>query len=91
MFTFRSSQERWIRSSVGAFARLVFETAGEDRSAQVRLALSRATQRRPTEQEVQRGVSLIDALVQEEKTSPRKALKYFCLLTLNLNEFLYLD
>lgn len=75
----------------GVFAMLVFEKAGEDRAAQVRLALSRATQRQPAEREIQQGVALIDALVKEEKASPQDALKYFCLLTLNLNEFLYLD
>ena len=75
----------------GVFAMLVFEKAGKDRAAQVRLALSRATQRQPAEREIQQGVALIDALVKEEKASPQDALKYFCLLTLNLNEFLYLD
>jgi len=75
----------------GVFARLVLEKAGQDRAAQVTLALSRATQRQPDEKEIQRGVTLIDALVKQEKASPQDALKYFCLLTLNLNEFLYLD
>ncbi|MDP7275139.1 MAG: PSD1 and planctomycete cytochrome C domain-containing protein [Planctomycetaceae bacterium] len=73
------------------FARLVRGQAGKDRAKQVTLALSRATQRRPTEKEVRRGVALIEALEKQDKASPEQALKYFCLLTLNLNEFLYLD
>ena len=36
-------------------------------------------------------MKLIDDLVKQEKASPEVAMKYFCLVALNLNEFVYLD
>ena len=41
--------------------------------------------------EVQRGVSLIAAFQSQDKANADAALKSFCLLALNLNEFLYVD
>ena len=58
---------------------------------QVQLALLRALQRMPAEAEVQRGVELIEALQQHEGVDATKALDLYCLLVLNLNEFIYLD
>jgi len=40
---------------------------------------------------VQRGVKLIAAMQKENAISADAALASFCLLALNLNEFLYLD
>jgi hypothetical protein len=40
---------------------------------------------------VQRGLQLIASLRERDALSPAAALGAFCLLTLNLNEFLYLD
>jgi hypothetical protein len=48
------------------------------------------TQRRVTEEEINRGVQLVDQLI-EMGVSERDALKYFCLVSYNLNEFLYID
>jgi len=73
------------------FAEFLKKHAGNDPAAQVTLALKRALQRTPTQIEVQRGVDLIDALKTQDKASSELALKSFCLLALNLNEFLYLD
>jgi hypothetical protein len=64
--------------------------AGADVAKQVALALRLITSRPPTEAEVQRGVGLIDGLKKDGATG-EVALKYFCLLALNLNEFVYLD
>ena len=47
--------------------------------------------REPTDKEVQRGVSLIEDLRTAEKLNENDSLKYFCLVALNLNEFIYLD
>ncbi len=58
---------------------------------QVRMALSRVLQRKPTKDEVQRGVALIDRLSTEYDLPPREALRNFCLVALNVNEFMYLD
>ena len=73
------------------FAEYLKQQAGNDTTAQVTLALKRSLQRPPTDAEVRRGVALIAALQAQDKASPEVALKSFCLLALNLNEFLYVD
>lgn len=62
-----------------------------DRRKQVRLALQRTMQRPATDAETDRGVELIGQLQSEHGLSEEAALKYFCLMALNLNEFIYLD
>jgi hypothetical protein len=75
----------------GIFAEFLKKQAGNDTVAQVTLALKRSLQRPPTDTEVQRGVSLIAAFQSQDKANADAALKSFCLLALNLNEFLYVD
>jgi len=58
---------------------------------QIEMALTRAFQRPPTSSEVERGEKLISDLQSEFEQTPAQALKNFCLLVLNTNEFLYLD
>ncbi len=58
---------------------------------QVRIALQRVLQRSPESDEIQRGVSLIRTLQTDHHLSLQQAQKYFCLMALNLNEFIYLD
>jgi hypothetical protein len=65
--------------------------AGEDVHKQVALGLRLVTCRAPTEAEVNRGVELIEAMAKKDGATPDVALKYFCLLALNLNEFVYVD
>ena len=65
--------------------------AGDDTSKQVERALYLATQRKPDAKEVRRGVELIETLRGKDGASSDGALKYFCLMVLNLNEFAYLD
>jgi hypothetical protein len=69
----------------------LIDTVGESSPDVVTLALARVTQRPPTAGEVARGVDLITELETDYGLSHREALKYYCLLALNLNEFLYLD
>jgi hypothetical protein len=82
---------KFLNEQAAIFAHDVEETAGDDRVAQVTLALRRTTQRPPTGAEVERGVSLIETLQTTHGLSPEAALADFCLISLNLNEFLYLD
>ena len=49
------------------------------------------TQREPTVAEVGRGVEFMARLRGTHHLAPEEALRSFCLLTLNLNEFIYLD
>lgn len=65
--------------------------AGPDLSAQVRLGLWRVLQRAPSDKEVARGVNLIRALQKENNFSRDEALRSYCVVLLNLNEFIYLD
>ncbi len=65
--------------------------AGKDVSAQVRLGLYLATSRAPTDAEVRRGVGLIETLQREDGVRADAALQAYCLVVLNLNEFVYLD
>jgi hypothetical protein len=73
------------------FARRLVKEAGDDPAVQVRSALRWVTQRTPDEREVRRGCLLIEKLRQKEGLSPERALSCFCLVALNLNEFVYLD
>ena len=50
-----------------------------------------ATSRPASDGEVRRGVDLIAALRSRESASEEAALRYFCLMVLNINEFVYLD
>jgi hypothetical protein len=74
----------------GIFADFLRKQSPDDLSNQIQHALSQVTQRRITEEEINRGVQLVDQLI-EMGVSERDALKYFCLVSYNLNEFLYID
>ena len=82
---------RFINEQAAELAERVRRESGEDVAPQVRLALYLVTSRPPSEAEVQRGVKLIGSLREQDGVSPAVALTSFCLLALNLNEFLYLD
>ncbi len=81
----------FLNEQAAIFARDVRKQAGDDVTTQVTLALHRATQRTPTAAEVDRGVKLIERLQTTHGLSPDAALASFCLVALNLNEFMYLD
>jgi hypothetical protein len=74
-----------------ALAARLRREAGADVSKQVCLALTLATSRPATDAEVRRGAGLIEALRAKDGVAPEAALRYFCLVVLNLNEFVYLD
>src|SRR4051812_24122871 len=80
-----------VNSQAKVFAESVAKEAGGDVAAQVRLALRRITQRAPTAEEVDRGMRFVAALRDEDKLPADEAVRRFCLLALNLNEFVYLD
>ena len=64
---------------------------GDDPRRQVERALRLVTGRTPGEKEVARGMELIERLASEDGATPDRALRYFCLVALNLNEFVYVD
>ncbi|MEQ9406270.1 MAG: PSD1 and planctomycete cytochrome C domain-containing protein [Fuerstiella sp.] len=81
----------FILQQAEAFARYLQKAAGDSDRDQVTLALFRVMQRPPTPEEVNRGLRLMKQLRTENKLNQDQALKYFCLVALNLNEFMYLD
>ena len=81
----------FMQEQASMFAEMAAEQHPESLEAQVRMALRRVTQREPSQEEVNRGLDLISSLEKENDLSPEKARKYFFLVALNLNEFLYLD
>ena len=80
----------FMNEQAALFARRLEREAPGDVDAQVRLALRAVTQRAPAAPEVARGRALVDAL-RGDGLEPGKALAAFCLMALNLNEFVYLD
>ncbi len=70
------------------FAKLIREEHS-DPSEQVAAVLKRVFQREPSDTEIERGVVLMEDSTL--KDNPEEALKIFCLLALNLNEFVYLQ
>jgi hypothetical protein len=81
----------WVNKQARVLAEYVTKTAGPNPQDQVRLALQRVTQREPTAFEVTRGIRRVELLQKEDNIKPEEALRLFCLITLNLNEFIYLD
>jgi hypothetical protein len=79
----------FLNEQANVFAETVRAQAGDDAAAQVRLALRRAVQREPTEPEVRRGVEFLTRMKERHGATPAEALRRFCLLALNLNEFVY--
>ena len=73
------------------FAAKLRSDLGDNAKLWVQRALHLATVRKPTIEEVERGVRFIESLRAEERLSPEAALTQFCLLVLNLNELVYLD
>ena len=65
--------------------------AGQSIGAQIARVLEIVTSRPATEAEVARGVAFMDELQAEDGLDADTALKRFCLLAFNLNEFMYLD
>ena len=82
---------KFMNREAKRFAERLKREAGPEAPQQVELALRLATGRKPSDREIQRGVALIAALRDRDGASPELAMESFCLVTLNLNEFLYLD
>lgn len=60
-----------------------------DIAGQVTAALQRTTQRDVAADEVQKGVEFINRLRSRDGADPQQSLARFCLMSLNLNEFLF--
>ena len=82
---------KFLNDAAESLAARLAKAAPVDARAQVAKALHLATSREPTAEEVDDGLELIHGLKAKAKLDDAQALQRFCLLVLNLNEFLYLD
>jgi hypothetical protein len=81
----------FAREEAAKLATRLRKEAGEDRAAQVRLAWRLITCRQPAESEVTKSLDLIESLQKNDAASPQAAANAFCLMMLNLNEFVYVN
>jgi hypothetical protein len=81
----------FLHEQAGKFAARLQREAGAEVEKQVRLGLYLATARTPSASEIQRGVTFINTLRTRDGIPADGALRSFCLLVLNLDEFVYLD
>ena len=85
----------FLQKQAKVFAERVQKEAGDhdavDVPAMVRRAIEIALVRPATDEEVARGVELINTLEATDGVHPSRALEIYCLMVLNLNEFVYLD
>jgi hypothetical protein len=81
----------FLNHQAAIFAADVSRRAGDDAAEQVRIALARVTQRIPTAEEIKRGADFVRRLQDDEGMQSELALQKFCLLAMNLNEFLYIE
>ena len=82
---------KFLNDQAGVFSSYLQKKAGDDVGEKVRLALSRVFCRDPVKTEIDGCLKLIKDFQVEDKFNAEQAFKYFCLLALNLNEFVYLD
>lgn len=80
-----------MHRQAAVFAERLRKEAGSDVTAQIKLALNLSLCRPPDQPNIDRGLKLIDALKTKHSVTADAALQYYCLMVLNLNEFLYLD
>ena len=73
------------------FAARLSRQVASDSTSLVREGLWRVLQREPTSVEIERGVAFLARLRTRDRVEPGEALRLFCLLALNLNEFIYLE
>jgi hypothetical protein len=81
----------FLQEQAAVMAERLKREASSDVALQVRRAVALTTGRPATDEEVRRDTAFIAELQAKEKISADEALKLYCLLALNANEFLYLD
>jgi hypothetical protein len=81
---------QFIQEQAGIFAKTVGDKHKEPVD-QVTEVLWRVLQRKPTTVEVTRGTGFIGKMIASNGNDRMDALKRYCMLALNLNEFIYID
>lgn len=88
LITLNSEQ---MQEEAMVFAEYLKERAGEALADQVKLGLQRVLSREPSEKEVASNVAFVQDMMKSHGLDADRALKLFCLVAYNLNEFVYLD
>lgn len=81
----------FLKRQSSEFAKSVMAMEPDRLDRQVSLVWRRVTQRNPTEAELRRGVEFVNAARSDKDSTAEEGLRQFCLIALNLNEFLFLD
>jgi hypothetical protein len=82
---------QFTNEQAAAFADRLRREAPDDLAAQVRRGVRLTAGRTPGDDEVQKDVGFVRELQTKGKLSGRDALKDYCLMLLNTNEFVYID
>ena len=82
---------KFLNDQASEFARRLKKEAGNDVRRQVTQGFRLVLCRDPEAALVDRGVALIETMQKKHGKSADQALDQFCLMALNLNEFMYLD
>lgn len=81
----------FVNEQAKLFAQATIKKVGSDPTKQIEFVLRRVLQRQPSPAQIDRGVKYLATAGVDEKVTAEEALRRFCLLALNLNEFVYLE
>lgn len=81
----------FANQQAGQLAARAMSVCGDDLRRQVGWIVRETTQREADSSEIERGERFVRDLQGSEGLAPADALRYFCLVALNTNEFIYLD
>jgi mono/diheme cytochrome c family protein len=81
----------FINDQAAKLAERIGREQGGDQRKQVERCLWLVTQRQPAEAEIEQGLKLIRDLIEQDGAEADFALRAFCLMAMNMNEFIYLD
>lgn len=81
----------FIHEQSAALAQRLQREHPDNLEQQLRRAVELTTQRTPSADELRRDLAFVDEARTKDGLTPAAALEMYCLLTLNANEFFYLD
>lgn len=81
----------FVNAQAEVLAKSVEAQNAANLQTKVWLVLNRVTARTPNNDEVDEGLAFIDEMKTRHGASEERAFELFCLLALNLNEFMYID
>jgi hypothetical protein len=82
---------KFMSQQAASFARRLEEERPEGLPAQIAYAIRLTTGRTPAAKEIAEDQAFVESLVAKEKLTTQAALRNYCLMILNTNEFVYLD